>query len=243
MTQIFLDIETIPGQGLYDDFLKDAQENFKAPSSLTKAQACSDLGITGNDAKFTSKDDAIAKWESVFSEQKAPEVANENWKKTSLDGSKGEIWSIAFCMNGEMTVIDRGAYPDFSSEKELLAEFFLLISSVRERFFIGHNITFDLKFLFHRAVINGVRPTCRLPFDGYHDRDYYCTMAAWAGRRDRISLDNLCSALGLSGKGDIDGSKVWQALIDGRHAEVSEYNIDDVQKVLDVFNKLNFMVP
>lgn len=241
MTRISIDIETIPGQGLYEGFLKDAQDNFKAPSGLTKTQACADLGITGNDAKFTSKDDAVVKWEQVFSEQKAPEVADENWRKTALDGSKGEVWSVAFSVNDEITVIDRGAYPDFTSEKELLAKFFLLMSSYREHFFVGHNVTFDLKFLFHRAVINGVKPTCKLPFDGYHDRDYYCTMAAWAGRRDRISLDNLCSTLGLSGKGDIDGSKVWQALVDGRHAEVAEYNIDDVQKVIDTYSKLNFL--
>ena len=50
---VFLDIETIPGQGLYEDYLSAELENFKAPSSLTKTQACADLGLTGNDAKLT----------------------------------------------------------------------------------------------------------------------------------------------------------------------------------------------
>ena len=61
---IYFDIETIPcqkGALDYASFLEAEKKGFKAPSTLTKGKACEDLGITGNDAKFTSKDDAIAK--------------------------------------------------------------------------------------------------------------------------------------------------------------------------------------
>jgi len=53
---VYLDIETIPKQGDgYSEFLEAELDDFKAPSTLTKTQACADLGITGNDAKFTSR--------------------------------------------------------------------------------------------------------------------------------------------------------------------------------------------
>ena len=171
---IFFDIETIPGQGLYDGFLATELENFKAPSSLTKAQACADLGLTGNDAKFTSKDDAISQWETKFSEEKAPEVAEDKWRKTSFDGSKGEIISIAWGDAENTFSISRELG---GSEADLLTHFFdyvVELCSGRPPYFIGQYIGgFDLKFIFHRAVILGVRPPFKLPFDGRHGKDFY----------------------------------------------------------------------
>jgi len=248
MINAYIDIETIPSQDGYEKHLEEAKANFKAPSTLTKAKACDDLGLTGNDAKYTSKDDAIAMWEKKFADEKAPEVAEYEWKKEALDGAKGEIWSIAWSVNGVMTQIDRGPLDNLKSEKEFLGDFFMQLSIQTQGkaheagvYFIGHNVPFDIKFIFHRSVILGVKPCCKLPFDGYHGRDYYCTSKAWAGIRDRISLDNLCKALGLEGKGDIDGSKVFDALRDGREKEVAEYNIDDVEKVIQAHGRIEFI--
>ena len=72
---VFLDIETIPGESCREEFIAEAVANFKAPSSLTKTQACADLGLTGDDAKFTAKDDAIRQWTERFNVERAPEVA------------------------------------------------------------------------------------------------------------------------------------------------------------------------
>lgn len=249
MKNVFIDIETMPSQGGYDSYLAEAKADFKAPSTMTKAKACEDLGLVGDKAKYTSKDDAIRLWCEKFSEEKAPEVAEYEWRKEALDGAKGELWSIAWSVDGEMNQIDRGPIGELESEKDLLCRFNEMLEvqltndrshNVQQANFIGHNVVFDIKFILHRSIILGVKPVCELPFDGYHGRDYYCTSKAWAGIRDRISLDNLCKALGLSGKGDIDGSKVWDALKDGRHKEVAEYNIDDVQKVIDAHKKLTF---
>jgi DNA polymerase elongation subunit (family B) len=242
---VFIDIETIPAQGdSYAEFLAAAQSNFKAPSTLTKGQACDDLGLTGNDAKFTSKEDAIALWEKKFAEEKAPQVAEENWRKTSFDGSKGEIISIAWADEDERVLsMSRGLG---ESEAELLRCFFSgvrPIGSRRPPFFIGHYIGgFDLKFIYQRAVILGVDPRFAIPFDGRHDQHFYCTQQAWAGFNGRISQDNLCKALGIEGKpSDIDGSKVWDFVKAGRVAEVEAYNQDDVYKNRLIYNKLKFI--
>lgn len=241
---IFLDIETIPAQGnSFAEFLEDAKTDFKAPSTLTKTQACADLGLAGNDAKYTSKDDAIKLWEAKFAEEKAPEVAEENWRKTSFDGAKGEVISIAWAEeDGEIQSISRGLD---ESESDMLESFFAAVRPVgnkRPPFFVGQFIAgFDLKFLFHRAVVLGVNPRFELPFNGRHGHSFYCTQEAWAGFKGRMSQDNLCKALGIEGKpNDIDGSKVWDFVKEGRIAEVEEYNRDDVYKNRLIYNRLTF---
>lgn len=242
----FFDIETIPAQQgplCYEEFLKAELEDFKAPSTLTKTQACADLGLTGNDAKFTSKDDAIAKWEAKFSKEKAPEVAEEKWRKTSFDGGHGEIICMAWAVDdGDITSISRDLD---GSESDMIQTFFDIVKSQlngRHIFFIGQFVAgFDLKFLFHRCVVLGIRPPFDLPFSGRHGNDFYCTQIAWAGFGGRMSQDNLCKALGIHGKpGDIDGSKVWDFVKRGDVKRVEEYNRDDVNKVRQIYNRLTF---
>ena len=244
-----IDIETMPQQGGYDAFLTEAKSNFKAPSTLTKTKACEDLGITGNDAKFTSKDDAIAKWEKAFAEKKAPEVADHEWRKTGLDGAKGEIFSIGIAVaDQEPRCFSRALMDDgsFSSEAAMLQEFMAAVVAScngRPPFFVGQFVAgFDLKFIFHRCVINRVRPLFELPFDGRHGQHFYDTQTAWAGFKGRMSQDNLCKALGIEGKPhDIDGSKVWDFLKAGKLEAVVEYNIDDVVKNREIYKRLNFI--
>jgi len=239
---VFLDIETIPGQDCYDDFLQAELADFKAPSSLTKTKACEDLGLTGNDAKYTSKDDAIAKWEAKFKDEKAPEVATEKWLKTSFDGAKGQVCSIAWKPEGgDMNSLSMANF----SEREILHHFFNKVGidcGGRPPFFIGQYVAgFDLKFLFHRAVVLGIRPAFQLPFDGRHDRDFFCTQTAWAGYNGRMSQDNLCKAFGFEGKpDDIDGSKVYEFYKAGKIARIEEYNRYDVETVEKIYNRLTF---
>ena len=61
--------------------------------------------------------------------------------------------------------------------------------------------------------------------------EVFDTMTAWAGPRDRISLDNLCEALGLPCKGDFDGSMVAEAWANGEHSKIAEYCKRDVETV------------
>lgn len=244
--KVFFDIETVPAQSgpsSYENFLEDAKSNFKAPSTLTKTQACADLGLIGNDAKFTSKDDAILKWCEKFAEEKAPQVAEENWRKTSFDGAAGEVISIAWAFEDQdIRSVSRQLG---QSEADILKEFF---DSVREAcgnkdpFWIGQYIAgFDLKFIYHRAIILGVNPNLSLPFDGRHNKDFYCTQIGWAGYGNRMSQDNLCKALGIEGKpDDINGSQVWDFVEAGKVERVEEYNRDDVDKVRQIYNRLTF---
>lgn len=243
---VYFDIETIPAQdGIHclENYLVAEMESFKAPNTLTKTQACADLGLTGDKAKYTSKDDAIALWEKEFSKEKAPEVAEEKWRKTALDGAAGELISISWAIgDGAINNIHRDIG---ESEVALLKGFFCDLNNQlkgKPPYFIGQYIGgFDLKFLFHRSVILGIKPPFDLPFNGYHGRDYYCTQTAWAGKGGRMSQDNICKALGIKGKpDDIDGSKVWDFVKVGSVHRVAEYNDDDVEKVRQIHKRLTF---
>lgn len=242
---VFLDIETIPSQkeGVKEQFIKDSIENFKTPSRLSKTQAASDLGINAADAKLVGKDDMIDRWEKYFAPIKAEDAGIENWKKTSFDGAQGELFSIAWGVKDDKV---KGYYCEpGESEAKLLRHFF---NKLKEEignlkpFFIGNYIAgFDLKFLFKRAVILGVKPPFALPHFGRHEQHYYDLQQAWEGFNGRASLDSMCKALGIPGKpDDIDGSKVWQFVEAGEYQKVMDYNILDVEEARMVYNRFTF---
>lgn len=238
----FIDIETAPAADK-QPFIDDARTNFKAPSGLTKSQAGADLGLSADEIKFTSAPDLTARWEREMAEKKAPDLAEENWRKTALNGTQGRVLSISWqTESGHHTHIN-----DPSNERETLGAFVDALSSnlskhgsQRPPFFIGHNVTFDLKFLFRRCVILGIRAPFDLPFRGRHDKDYFCTMQAWCDHGERISLANLCAALGIESSNDIDGSMVCDLWLAGEMQKIADYNRDDVLLTERVFKRLQF---
>lgn len=249
-----IDIETIPDQreGAFDAYLKDAKENFKAPSGLSKKQALIDMGLDGNrqPQKFWTKDDTISEWVKFFKNtDKVKEVAEDNYRKTSFDGGKGEIISVSYgsVEDGIVDVAYRELNNSFTESELILGAFRDIMELCQRRahetkpFFVGHNIEFDLKFMFKRAVILGIEPPFDLPFWGRHGSQYYDTMQAWEGFKGTISQNNLARALGIPEKpDDIDGSMVWDFVKRGDAKRVSEYNVYDVETVIDIYNKLNF---
>ena len=160
----FFDIETLPDMrpGARDAFIKEARENIKPPSDMTKERALDELGITDPSArKYTSKDAALAQWCKEFGAAKADEVGDANWRKTAFDATKGHICCIGWAMD------DNPPEADFiqtvADEKDILRFFFSELhksfDARRRPLFIGHNhVAFDLPFIFRRAVILGVEP-------------------------------------------------------------------------------------
>lgn len=241
-----IDIETIPDQrpGARDAFLQDARENFRAPSDMTKERAAADLGMTDpGEIKFTSKDAMLAKWCERFREEKADEVGDANWRKTSFDGAQGQIVCIGAATQGFPAASIEGM-----DERELLQDFFCWLAElhdVRSRpRFVGHNIVgFDLRFLWQRAMILGIRPPLWFPRDPrpWETETVFDTMTQWAGNGNRISLDNLCKALGVAGKTEgIDGSLVWDYVKAGRLEEVAAYCRNDVEITRECYRRMTF---
>lgn len=238
---IFLDIETIPNQqsNALADILAAVQANFKAPSGMTKDEFAKDLQITNAaDIKFTPATTLKERWEREMVQIKSPEIADQQYRKTALNGGYGEIYCIGYAIDDGEPKIAKGA-----TEAETLQQFFDDLADTTPRF-IGHNLTaFDLRFLWQRAVVNRVKPPFYLLYSPYSDR-VFDTMTAWAGHGNRISFDELCKILNVPTpkSEELDGSKVWDFVQTGRGKEVQEYCLRDVVAAREVYNRLTFQI-
>lgn len=209
--EIYIDIETLRApEHVYKEILEDVQNNFKAPSTLTKTQAAKDLGLTDEkEIKFTSAKDMIAKWEKEMASSKAKEVADEKWAKTSFDPNVAPIACICIGWYGTSDGVYKSAsIANNGNEKEMLESFHNSVENICKGTmpkFIGHNIgKFDLPFTWKRSVINNVPTANGVKWqDGRHGQHHYDTMIAWAGFGNRISADNLAKILGIQGKSDM----------------------------------------
>lgn len=219
---ITLDIETCPSQSpeLKAEFLA----NVKAPTQFKKPES-------------------IAEW----MKENAEAEAEAAWRKTSFDGAFGHVCVIGLALDDNPPI---AIYSDnwHADEAKVLRTAFEWINgacsaqpNVRPTF-VGHNLVeFDLRFLFQRAVVLGVKPSRFIPFSAKPwDDSVFDTMARWAGVKDRVKLDKLAKAFGLDGKDDIDGSMVWDYVRDGRIAEIAEYCKHDVDLARAIYRRMTF---
>ena len=179
----------------------------------------------------------------------------EEYLRTALNGDYGRILCIGFTDEGRAdNQLRRGCLgwdkkeAKFTcDERGLLIDFWELMRGFRpgcDRI-VGHNVfDFDLKFIYKRSVINGVRPTVELSFARYRSQPIFDTMHEWErwSYRDRISLERLALVLGLdSSKADgVDGSKVYELFLAGAHHQVHDYCLRDVELTRAIFRRMVF---
>lgn len=211
---VYFDIETIPCQD--DGYLETLKRKVTAPAQYKKP-------------------DSIEKW---LAENRASEAA-EMMAKTSFDGGRGHVCTIAWAKNdGKIEVRHAKTLDD---ERDVIAHFFSDLDPYHSERLVGHNITgFDLPFLRKRAVALGIKmpgpssfPRDPKPWD----KNVCDTMAMWAGGTNRISMDNLCDVLGIRGKDGFDGSMVADAWKRGDHATIIEYCRDDVWRTREIHKR------
>jgi len=209
---IFIDIETLPTEN--ETQAEYVAANVKAPGNYKKPEAI---------------------------ERYIKDNRNEAISKTALSGLFGQVYMIGLAKNDGPVKVIRG-----DNELDVLTQFRARlvewgatdgIGSAKANY-IGHNAKdFDLPFLAQRMMIN------RLPLF-YHIESrlpVIDTMQMFAcGRfKQYYSLDALCLAFGIdSPKGDLDGSKVHEYYLAGRHDEVAEYCAKDVEAMRAVYNAM-----
>lgn len=234
-----VDIETIPTADR-KPFIATALDQWQPPSYLTKDQAAQELGLL--ETKNLNKEQIIGLWAEQFREQHAEAIADAAWRRTSLDGTHGRVLSIAWATAQD----EPDGILNADSEPDLLQTAFDRLAQrlgARKPYWIGHCIDFDLNFLYRRAVIHGIKLPFELPFRGRHGPDFYCTSQAWCRYGERIKQHELSIALGLGGKGEMDGSKVCDAWLAGEFPKILAYNLDDVRQCRAIFRRQRFIAP
>jgi hypothetical protein len=232
--QITIDIETIPSQktGARDH----CRASIKPPGTLKKPES-------------------IAAWWK----DEADSAVEDAYRKQSLDGGlHGEIISIAIV--GNNLDDDQGwslCRSDWMTETLLLESFAAAVveridraaaglvdgyNFAQDPYFIAHNASFDLGYIWRRCIVNGVRLPFKFPTPAARaGKDYGDTMLMWAGFGNRVSLDALCRALSVPSPkdGGIDGAGVYDAWLAGEHERIAAYNLRDTLATRDVWHRLN----
>lgn len=207
---LYLDIETLPTDR--EDIIAEIEAGISAPGQYKKPEA-------------------IAEWLAENKESAAREAIH----KTGLDGGFGRVCVIGYALD------DGNVATYYGDEREIIYDFFDHIDDGRRLKVIGHNVGFDIRFLWQRAKVLGIKhipswwPVTAKPWD---TDALFDTMTAWAGVGQRVSLDKMCRVFRLNGKGDMDGSKVWEYWQAGRHDEVAAYCAQDVERVREIYQRI-----
>lgn len=210
---VYLDVETIPSQAR--DAFERARARISAPSNYKDPEK-------------------IAAYVN--------EKADEAYRKTSLDGSYGELLMIGFAFgDGEPRVLARTIGEGLEGERRILQEFWSVIDHHAQAnpLWVGHYVaSFDLRFLFKRSIIQRVRATRTIrPDYKPWSNDVADTSYLWTGEANQgIKLDELASILNLPSPKDIlDGSEVFDAALRGEYDAIANYNMGDVRTVREIY--------
>lgn len=233
---LYVDIETAPSQrpDVRERMVSaalEAAESEPVPSSIANLKT-EELRIARSNDWRESK---IAGAESE---------ADEEWRRTALEGGYGEIICASWAFNdGEVKTLARESMQP-ERETELLHQFWLAMvegSKGKAVKWIGHNVGFDLRFLHHRCVVRQIRPTIHIPYNDAPWRGSYLdTMHAWVGARGGVKLTVLCDMLGIEVHDEIDGSQVWGAYQAGRLDQIVAHCEADVRRVREIAKRLRW---
>lgn len=211
---VYFDIETIPCQD--EDYRAELARKVIAPATFKKQESI--------DAWLAENRDT---------------VAAEKMAKTSFDGGRGHVCTIAWAKNDSGIEVRHAK--TIADERNVIADFFAELDPYHSETLVGHNITgFDLSFLKKRAVCLGIPmpDPSSFPRDPKPwDKSVQDTMTMWAGAREMISMDNLCKVLGIEGKDGFDGSMVADAWARGDHDIIAEYCKDDIYRTREIHKR------
>lgn len=179
--------------------------------------------------------------------------AEEEFRQLSLNPHFGRLLCIGVIIERDNQVSRRGVIGRCKDtgqfhldEERTLRSFWKLLRDFdpRRDLLIGFNLLdFDLHFICTRSVIKQVRPSLTVCFARYRAQPVYDCMWEFNHWRHRTKLDDLAKVLGLeSSKQDgINGSTVYDLFTAGRHQEIAEYCMRDVELTRAIYHRLNFL--
>lgn len=159
-------------------------------------------------------------------------------ESTGLDGTYGRIFCISYAIDDDPILCLSG------NEGNMIKKFWDVARDID--LFIGFNILdFDLRFLYQRSIILGIKPSRNLPFIRYRSEPIFDIMHEWSkwSAQSRISLDSLAQALGIpSSKKELDGAKVYDYYKKGKYSEIRAYCSADVDVVRRIYKRMVFEI-
>lgn len=194
--------------------------------------------------------------ESAVTCQKIARCTEEEFRALALDGNYGRVLAVGIIIEDESGQVlrrgvlgrDRATMRFHVDELRTLRAFWKLMDGFDpgKDIICGHNIMeFDLPFIERRSVIHRVRPTVKFCFARYRSRPICDTMREWAhwSWKQNTSLDELAVILGLeSPKQDgMNGSHVYDMFNQGRHQEIADYCLRDVECTRTIYYRMNFL--
>lgn len=231
---VFLDIETIPNW---------EREVLDKPPRPTKEDV--KVGNRKNDTAEMYREEQlpilIDKWNN---EVKAIENKEEEiYRKYALTSYKCKIICIGYCIVGTEHVV--GEIPEginhiVGEEEDIINSLGKVLSPLirHECLLVGQNVWFDLSIirlraaLYNNTILKRIIPTYK------YDKRVADISQLFSNNEKYISLDNMCKFFGLKGKGDMDGSKVFDAWNNGEIKKIAEYCDGDVFKTMEIYNRL-----
>lgn len=178
------------------------------------------------------KPESIKKWLDENADSERKKIVD----KTAVDTSLAEIICICYAAEDGSVVEIAGG-----TEKGILNEFFSYgLPSNRKSRLVGHNIlAFDIPLIYHRAIINGLRPNpaFHMHYKPWDNNLVFDTMVEWCGTRDRISQDRLAKLLGIPAQ-DVDGSQIHELYAAGKIDEIADKCRFDVEQNRQIFKRM-----
>lgn len=230
-TIVFLDTETVPSE---DKFFFTFKEPIPTINYVPEHGSMKDPTKI-EEWKQTKLISLVDDWKKA--KQKASDEAEKSWRSQALESYLGRVIVICYAKNdGEVIKLDSS-----KGEKEMLIEFQEDIKRYKTVNFCGHNLPFDLKFIFHRCLHYGLTELAnvvRLDKGWTKGRDFDTQEMAFGGLewRGKISLHNLCKLLGVpTSKDDINGSEVLDAYLRGEIERIKTYCSKDVDRTRKCF--------
>jgi len=184
-------------------------------------------------------EESLEKLKILFEKKgKENETLEEFIGKTVFDGAFGRILCIGYAVDNQPTEV----FYNENNEKETLRQFWDLARTCG--LFVGHNVMdFDLRFIYQRSMVLGIKPSVELNFARYRNFPIFDTMREWTKwSMGTIGLETLAFAFNIpSPKGEgIDGSQVYEFYKNGKIKDILEYCKRDVETTREVYRKMTF---
>lgn len=174
------------------------------------------------------------------------------YRQLALNGAFGRLLCIGVIVEQEGHITQKGVLGRepttrrfHLNEARLLRGFWKLLRGFQlgQDLLVGFNILdFDLLFICQRSIVNQVPPSVNLSFARYRRQPIYDVMWEFTHWHYKISLDQMACALGLtSSKQDgLDGAQVYDYFCAGRHEEVADYCLRDVELTRQLYYQLHY---